>query len=256
MRLRGYLAVAVVCLGILVADPVERFVIGPWTWLRPSRRIQVLSPWMQALVWLVTRPISVIGGAHLPIPPQVPFEPGVLIVMNHQSMFDITMVVESVRPGHLRILTRKRYARWIPLVSHMLRLYQYPVVDPEGKVSEMRKSLDEICEAARTSEVPLAIFPEGTRTKDGEIGPFHRHGTKAILRARPWKVYVLVVDGFWQVAKFKDFIGGVAKLRGRLELAGVLHWTDPEADPEPFISEIREVMVRGLADLRAEAPVA
>jgi 1-acyl-sn-glycerol-3-phosphate acyltransferase len=207
------------------------------------------------MAWLVTRPISAIGGAHLPLAPKIPFEPGVLIVMNHQSMFDIPMVVESVRPGHPRIVTRERYARWIPIISHLLRLYQYPVVDPKGTPSELRRALEEIGEAARTSEVPLALFPEGTRTKDGEIGRFRTAGTKVILRTRPWKVYVLVVDGFWRVARFKDFIRGVANLRGRIELAGVLNWEDPKADPGPFIDEMREVMIRRLADMRAEVPV-
>ena len=256
MKLRGYLAVAVVCLALLAADPVERFLLGPWTWLRPSRRIAILSPWLQALAWLVTRPIAAIGGAHFPPSPRVPFEPGVLIVMNHQSLFDIPILVKSLRPGYPRILTRKRYARRIPLASHLLRLYQYPIVDPQGKVSDLRRSLAELDEAARTSEVPLALFPEGTRTKDGEIGGFRRKGMEVILGARPWRVYVLVADGFWHVAKFKNFIGGVSELRGRVELAGVLHWTDPEADPGPFIDEVRSVMVQGLADMRAEAPVA
>ncbi len=247
---------AVVCFGFLVADLIQRFIIGPLSWMRPSRKTAIISAWIQTMAWLCTRPISAIGGAHLPVPPQVPFEPGVLIVMNHQSLFDIPILVESARPGYPRILTRRRYARWIPVISHLLRLYQYPVVDPKGKPSEIRESLDRIREAARTSEVPMALFPEGTRTKDGEIGRFKKNGFKAILGARPWKVYVLVVDGFWDVAKFKDFIGGVSKLRGRLELAGVLHWTDPEADPQPFIDEVRQVMVRGLADMREGVPVA
>ena len=256
MKARGYLAVAVVCLGLLLADLIQRFVIGPWTWVRPSRRVAILSTWLQALAWLVTRPISAIGGAYLPVPPQVPFEPGILIVMNHQSMFDIPMVVKAVRSGYPRIVTRKRYSRWIPLISHLLRLYQYPIVDPKGKASDILRSLDEIGESARTSDVPLALFPEGTRTKDGEIGRFRKNGTQAILRARPWNVYVLVVDGFWAVAKFKDVIGGVSRLRGRVELAGVLNWTDPEADPGPFIDEVREVMIRGLARMREGVPVA
>ena len=208
------------------------------------------------MAWLVTRPISTIGGAQLPIPPKIPFEPGILILTNHQSLFDIPMVVESVWPGHPRIVTRKRYTRWIPLISHMTRLYKYPTVNPMGKGSEMRTAIRQLREAARTSEVPLALFPEGTRTRDGEIGEFLTSGLRVILKARPWRVYVLVTDGFWRVAKFKDFVGGVSELRGHVELAGVLNWTDPKADPKPFIDQVREMMVRTLVDIRAGAPVA
>ena len=41
---------------------------------------------------------------------------------------------------------RQRYARWIPVISHLLRLYQYPVVDPKGTPSDLRRALDEIGE--------------------------------------------------------------------------------------------------------------
>ena len=256
MKLRGYLTVAFLCLCLLAADLVQRLVIAPWTWLRPSRRIAILSRWIQTMAWLVTRPVSAIAGAQLPVPPKIPFEPGVLILMNHQSLFDIPMVVQSVSPGHPRIVTRMRYTRWIPQISHMTRLYRYLTVEPKGEASEMRRAIKELREAARTSEVPLALFPEGTRTKDGEIGKFRTSGMGVILRARPWRVYVLVTDGFWQVAKFKDFVGGVSKLRGRVELAGVLDWTDPKADARPFIDRVREMMVRTLADMRAGVPVA
>ena len=256
MKLRGYLAVAFVCFGLLAADLAQRFVIAPWIWLRPSRRNAILSLWIQAMAWLVTRPVSAIGGAQLPTPPKIPSEPGVLILMNHQSQFDIPVVVQSVRPGHPRIVTRERYVRWIPLISHMIRLYQYPTVNPKGPASESRNAIRQLRDAASTSEVPLALFPEGTRTKDGEIGEFMTSGMRVILGARPWTVYVLVTDGFWRVAKFKDFVGGVANLRGRVELAGVVHWTDPKADPVPFIEQVRDMMVRTLADMRAGAPVA
>ena len=56
--------------------------------------------------------------------------------------------------------------------------------------------LRELKEAARTSQVPMVIFPEGTRTKDGEIGEFMTTGLRLILRSRSWKVFVFVVDGY------------------------------------------------------------
>lgn len=176
--------------------------------------------------------------------------------MNHQSLFDIPILVQSVRPGYPRILARKRYARGIPLISHLLRLYRFPIVNPDGAVSDLRRSFREIKEAAHDSDVPLALFPEGTRTRNGEIGPFRKKGLRVILGARTWRVYVLVVDGFWNVARFKDFVGGVADLRGRVELAGVMEWTDPEAETQPFVDEMRAMMVQRLADMRSGVPVA
>ncbi len=253
-KLRGYLALIFVCLTLLVLDPVQRLLIAPWVRLAPSRRIAVLGRWQRFLAQVVLRPVSVIGGARIPEIPKVPASDGTLVLMNHQSLLDIPLVVASVKDAYPRILTRKRYMRWIPLISHMTRLYQYPAVDPSAKAGSARRMFDEIRDAARSSDVPLAIFPEGTRTRDGEIGRFKTTGLGIILEQRPWTVYVMVADGFWQRAKLKDFLGGMSGIRGRVELIGPFEWPDAGADPGPFIGKMREHMVRRLAEMRAAVP--
>ncbi len=255
LNLRGYGALLIICLTLLACDVVQRLVIQPWVRLAPARRIPVLARWQHFLAHAVLDPIEKIGGASIPELPRIPGEPGVLVLMNHQSLLDIPLVCGSVDGAYPRIVTRKRYLRWIPLISHMVRLYQYPVVDPRANPTETRLSLEAIALAARTSDVPLAIFPEGTRTKHGDIGNFKTSGLKMILGARPWKVYVLVADGFWQRAKFKDFFAGLSSIEGRIELSGPLEWDDPEADPSAFIRQVRREMVERLARMRLPAAV-
>jgi 1-acyl-sn-glycerol-3-phosphate acyltransferase len=207
------------------------------------------------MAWLTTKPVAWIGGCVIPSPPRVvPTGPGVLVVMNHQSLLDIPLVVQAVAgEGYPRIVTRDRYSRWIPLISQMVRLYQYPVVDPTAKSSELRRNLEHIAAQARDSQVPLVVFPEGSRTRDGEIGRFKRGALNSILAARPWTVHVYVADGFWRVARYWDFVRHVTGLRGQVEHAGILEWTDPQADPEPFIEAIRERMVERLEAMRRGA---
>jgi len=254
LKLRGYLALATVCMGLVLSDILQRFVITPWVMLRPSRRIPVLTGWINFMAKVVTRPVVRIGGAHIPVPDRVvPAAPGVLILMNHQSLFDIPLLVQAVGGGYPRILTRKRYGRWIPLISQMTRLYQYPLVDPSANAAEMRRTYVELRHMARTTELPVALFPEGTRSRDGSLGRFRTKGASLMLRARPWKVYVLVADGFWQQPRFKDFVRGMAGIRGRFALAGTLEWTDPRADPEPFLEQVRELMQAELDRMRREA---
>lgn len=254
MNLRGPIALAIICLGLLVLDPIQRFVIAPWVRLRPADRIPVLGRWIHLLTWFTLTTLRRIAGAQIPKPPRIPCEPGILILMNHQSLFDIPLVAESVDGGYPRIVTRQRYGRWIPTISHFVRLYEYPVVNPLATPGALRGMLRELTRASRTSDVPLVVFPEGTRTRDGEIGPLKTEGLALILRARPWKVYVLVIDGFWQTAKFKGLMSGMNRIRGRMELAGTLEWGDPKADPEPFAVQVRTLMVDRLAAMRdAEA---
>jgi len=236
---------------MLLSDLVQRFVIGPWLWLRPQSRLNVLGPWLQFLAWLVTRPLEVLGGAKFPHPDRfVSCEPGVLIVMNHQSMLDIPLVVKTLNGGYLSVVTRRRYARFIPLISHLIRLYQYPTVDPSANPGDARRMLKQLRKVARESDVPVLIYPEGTRTRDGEIGPFRPAGMGLILRARPWKIHAFVVDGIWQHAKFKHLIGSMDTIDARLEYVGEFEWADPKADAEPFVQNLRQHMVEKLGEMR------
>jgi 1-acyl-sn-glycerol-3-phosphate acyltransferase len=254
LRIRGYAALGLVGLAFPLLDLFQRIAVAGWARLRPSRRIATLGWWINRMRVFVVWCLERIGGATIPMPERVVASgPGTLIVMNHQSLIDIPLMVGVVRGGYPRIVTRARYSRFIPLISHMVRLYQYPVVDPRAKAHHVRKSLSSMAEAAETSEVPIGIFPEGTRTRNGEIGRFKVRGLNSLLRVRPWTVHLFVSDGYWQRAKLKHFVRGMADIRGRTVYLGSVEWTDPTADPQPFVDELRERLVEGLAELRGES---
>jgi 1-acyl-sn-glycerol-3-phosphate acyltransferase len=256
VKFRGILAIGITLVGFVIFDGIQRLVITPLVWLRPSNRTVVLTQWIRMLAWfLITVPKS-IGGARIQALPKIPAEPGLLILMNHQSVFDLPLVVAAVQGGYPLVVTRERYTRWIPVISHLVRLYRYPVVNPVAHAGTLRGMIKKLRETARTAEQPLMIFPEGTRTKDGEIAPLKVRGLELVLRTRPWKVCVVVGDGFWQFAKMKDLLGGMSSLRGKMEVAGVLEWDDPKGDPEVFAGEVRRLMVSKLAEMRAEEPSA
>jgi 1-acyl-sn-glycerol-3-phosphate acyltransferase len=254
VKLRGTLALGIVSVGLLLSDIVQRTVIALWIKVRPTRRIAVLSGWIDFMASMSTTPFSVVGGASIQLPPRVvPSGPGTLIVMNHQSLMDIPLVVKTVEGGYPRIVTRSRYNRFVPLISHMVRLYQYPVIDPTANPKDLLRSVRAMARSARDSNVPIAIFPEGTRTRDGNIGRFKTRGLTTLLKQREWTVYVFVVDGYWQVARFKDFLKGMGSIDGRIEHVATVAWTDPRADSSEFINDLRGSMIIALAAMRAES---
>jgi 1-acyl-sn-glycerol-3-phosphate acyltransferase len=249
--LRGAVALFFTIVFLVLFDPVQRLVIMPLAWLFPDRRVAIMARWQHIMRWFALSPIIYIGGARFPKPVEIQGGGGVLIVMNHQSIFDIPLVVESLPVSTFpRFITRKRYFRGIPLVSHLVRVYEYPSVDPLAGSAEKKRSLASIRDAAHKTDAPICIFPEGTRTKDGEVGEFRPAGLKIILKQRPWKVYVLVGDGYWKTAKMKDFAFGMSEIRGKLEVAGVFDWPDPKQDSGAFIGTLRQVLVARLAEMR------
>ncbi|MCH8812483.1 MAG: 1-acyl-sn-glycerol-3-phosphate acyltransferase [Gemmatimonadetes bacterium] len=254
MRIRGYAALSLAAVLFLVSDLLQRIVVYPVTWILPTRRAAILGTWQRYLCRTLFVILKVIGGADIPRPGRVPGGPGVLILMNHQSLVDIPMVIASVDGTFLRIVTRQRYAKWIPIISHTIRTLEYPVVNPGAKAGTTRRYLERLGEVARTGDAPLVLFPEGTRTRNGKILRFQTSALERILEARDWMVYVLVSDGYWRHAKLSHFVGGMHEIKGHLSVLGPFEWNDPEADPGDFIERMRDLMVEELARIRgAEA---
>jgi 1-acyl-sn-glycerol-3-phosphate acyltransferase len=252
LKIRGTLTVAAVGVALVLCDLIQRtFVVG-LAWLMPARRDRILAAWQQAMARLMLGLAAVVGGARFGAVPVLPARSGVLVLMNHQSLLDIPLVIRTLDGTYPRIVTRARYARGKPVISHMVRLYQYPTVDPRATV---RGHIDALGQAAAESHVPVVIFPEGTRTRDGEIGPFKRAGLRSVLGGRPWEVWVVVSDGTWRSAKLKDFLGNVGTIRARMHRVGPFRWDDPTVDPDPFIGKLHEGMREALAELRVKAGV-
>lgn len=251
MKLRGYLTLGCVGLVLLSADVVERSVITLALKILPSKRSRILGWWQKLMAHTMIGLVRRVGGGDVEDPPPIPSHPGVLILMNHQSLLDIPLVVAAVDDLYPRIVTRARYAHGKPLISHMVRLYQYPLVDPRATT---RKHLKALRAAATENTTPLVVFPEGTRTRDGEIGPWKRRGLERVLGSRSWEVYILVADGFWRTAKLPDFLESVSTVKGRSLLLGPFFSPEPGQPLEPFIDDMRAQMKEGLLSLRSAAP--
>jgi len=253
LKLRGILTIGIVGSGLVLAEVIQRTVVVGLVRLLPRRRDRILGRWQLLLAHFFLGTVKWVGGARLDDLPSFPGRPGVLVLMNHQSLLDIPLVVASQDGLYPRIVTRARYASGKPLISHMIRLYQYPLVDSRATVGE---DLARIREAARTSTVPIMIYPEGHRTRDGRIRPFKAAGLRAILQARTWEVWIVVADGFWRGARLDDFLEHVSDIEGSVRVVGPSSSPEPGSDTKGFIREMRRTMVETLADMRDEPPKA
>jgi len=252
MKLRGFLTVATIGGFLLLADVVQRLVVVPLVWAAPARKDRVLAIWLRGLGAAMVGMVRVIGGGKFEPFPTIPWAPGVLVLMNHQSLLDIPIVVRCVEGGYSRIVTRKRYAKGVPVISRMIKLYEYPVVDSKGG---LKGQIEMLRAVARDPRVPIVVYPEGTRSHDGELLPFRRGAVDTLLRHRRWKVYLLTADGTLPCGRLKDMLNGVHTVRCRLSLSGPF---DTPSDPKDFPTWIEEMegrMRKTLAELRDPAVV-
>lgn len=227
---------------------VLRLGVLPRYWLHRERRFHLVSAYMK---WMARGILNflTLGGARFRRSGRVPTESPVLIVANHQSLVDILQIALLADPFVPAFVARKRYARFVPLVSESMRLLGCPIVDPKR---DPRGALRAMEEAARGLPHGILIFPEGHRSRDGEILPFRRAGLLALLEAKRLPVYLAVGDGLFKAGRFLDLLFKVHEIDARTEALGPF---EPPADPAglpAFIQTLRERMVERLRAMRAE----
>jgi 1-acyl-sn-glycerol-3-phosphate acyltransferase len=127
--------------------------------------------------------------------PRTPY----LLLANHQSMFDIPIFGALLFTNYPKYVAKHTLARWIPSISYNLRRGGNALVDRDdrGQAVDAIRSLGERAERRRVSAV---IYPEGTRSRAGELKPFKPAGTLALLEAAPTlPVVPVAIDESWRL---------------------------------------------------------
>ena len=134
--------------------------------------------------------------------PALPAGRPVVIVSNHQSMYDIPMMMWECRSREVGFIAKRELGRGIPSISLALRRLGSVLIDRKDAtqsvqaIEQFGRQKDEECQVA-------AIFPEGTRAKDGVMKKFKQTGLKALLRSMPHAVVQPVaIRGNWQLLRY------------------------------------------------------
>ena len=123
---------------------------------------------------------------------KLPEDVPIIIISNHQSMWDIPTLIWKFRAHRPKFVAKKELAKGIPSISYNLRHGGSVAIDrqdPKGsilKIKAFAKLVNENCFA-------VCIFPEGTRSRDGKIKPFKIAGVKAIMDEIPEALVLPVV---------------------------------------------------------------
>ncbi len=116
----------------------------------------------------------------------------VLIVSNHQSMLDIAFLVYAL-PGHdVRFVAKEELGHGIPLIAPSLRYGRHALISRRGRFDRTRPALLRL---AGMPGISPAVFPEGTRSRNGTLGPFHSSAVRVLVEANRLPVLGVAVDG-------------------------------------------------------------
>ena len=180
----------------------------------------------------------------------VPREGPVVVMPNHQSLFDIPLVVGWL--GRPVGFVFKRELLRIPGMRYwMFQINSHPVDRSEHR--EAAEQYDRWGEELQRSGRCLVLFPEGTRSRDpdGRIGPFRR-GVIRLAGPRRIPVLPIVIDGTRFLVRPEELARtppGERVVRMRILPPRV---TEPMNAPEAkrFMEALREAIVSTRESIR------
>lgn len=157
------------------------------SWLRADLLIRVISRvWAKSVFILMFTRLRVEGKENILKKDRY------ILIANHASLFDIVAIM-TFYPGiswfgHERLLK-------VPVFGHFLRQSGY-VPFREPTVRNTRNMLEHLLENSKDRSV--ALFPEGTRTTDGNINRFFR-GFIYLVRSRDMDILPVTLNGFYNL---------------------------------------------------------
>ncbi len=156
--------------------------------------------------WTLMRCLNVLGTTfHIKINTAVPENVPIIIVSNHQSMWDIPPISWYLRKYHPKFISKVELGKGIPSISYNLRHGGSVLIDrknPRQAIVELVKFSKYLQKNKRSG----VIFPEGTRSKTGVPKPFRRSGLQTLFKKVP-EGYVIPVtfNNSWKLQRYGMF---------------------------------------------------
>jgi 1-acyl-sn-glycerol-3-phosphate acyltransferase len=195
---------------------------------------------------LITDTVLGVLGRHVIGVENIDRKQAYVIVINHVSMMDIMSIYPL--PLVFKWVSKREVYR-IPMVGRLLFMH--------GDIVINRASTKEAMQLVHTRGMEwlkkgasVSIFPEGTRSKDGEI---HNFKAGAFILAKDAEVPILpvVLAGTNNMVRNRIFMNW--KNRIRIKVLPPVSKEEVVARPiKEVMAEVRESMVEALAELRAE----
>jgi len=204
----------------------------PWKNGKAPRAVQVF--WSRSVLWFLLIPIKVTGQEN--VDPKQSY----VFVANHQSFLDV-FAVYGWLPNNFKWLMKKEL-RKVPFVGTACSVAGHIFVDRSNPRAALQ-SMDHI-KKELVDGISTVIFPEGTRTKTGEMGRF-KQGAFKIAMDMGLPVVPLSLGGF-----FKAMPSGQAFANPRARVS--LHIGKPIDisqfnDINEAMAAVREKVAEGLS---------
>ncbi|MCZ2356308.1 MAG: 1-acyl-sn-glycerol-3-phosphate acyltransferase [Bacteroidia bacterium] len=139
-----------------------------------------------------------------PLPKELSTDKPLIIISNHQSMFDIPIIGWVFRKYHPKYISKRELAHGIPSISYNIR-HGGSIAINRGDAAEAVQLIADFGKYLEKNNFAGCIFPEGTRSRNGVLKPFKTTGTIQLLNATPnAQILPLVISGSWETMRYNS----------------------------------------------------
>jgi 1-acyl-sn-glycerol-3-phosphate acyltransferase len=174
---------------------------------------------------------------------KVPDNRPIIIISNHQSMFDIPAVVHGFKKYYPRFISKTELSKYWPSISYNLRHGKSALIDRDNR-SQAVKEIFRLGHLIGENNHAACIFPEGTRSRTGKLNSFKLAGINTLILAAPSAVIVpFVINGHSQFMQHGKF----SYLFGQKITYTVLDPIEPKDRPvEELVTQIHGIIKKAL----------
>lgn len=172
------------------------------------------------------------------------------IISNHQSLFDIPAFMNFLRDKNVRFVAKDNLSRHIPLVSEMLRAHEHCMVPRRGSPMIAMKTVEKFGKRViERNQIPI-IFPEGTRTRDGNVGKFYSAGFRKLNESTGLPVVCCALDGGWQIRDMGKLMHNLKNGCYRVKVLKVFDCPKTKEEEVAMLEESRQLIQAQLEEWR------
>ena len=202
--------------------------------LTPEACDQRLAQWSSAIVRRAHIELLVEGSEH------APQGQSFVLMSNHQSLYDVPVVYQALQ-RRIRMVAKKELFR-VPIWGRAMLRAGFIALDRQSR-EHSRETLLASADVLHTG-TSIWIAPEGTRSKDGTLGPFRKGGFHLALQSG-CPILPITIVGTRAVLPAKS-----AHITDGCSVRVVIH---APIDPAPFGEERRDQLIETVRSAIASA---
>lgn len=190
-----------VAFGLLLAifQPVQWLCFNIWGYNAHKKSVDILNGLLTDTYYFLGNRVTFINQQELPL------NRPLIFVANHQSLYDIPPLIHFLGKYHAKFISKIELTKGILSISYNLKVGGGANIDRK----DPRQSIQELLKLAtrmKENKWGAVIFPEGTRSKNGEVRTFQSAGIATLLKKCPEAVIVPVaIQNSWKMVQYGIF---------------------------------------------------